>query len=147
MAPELVRDDPPLVADERASLASWLDFHRTTLRQKCQGLTGQQMVQAAVPPSAMTLLGLVQHMSLVEWGWFEHSFADGPTSEPMETGGDPEAEWHMLDPDRVGEAWEIFERQCAHIRRHRRWRRISRCTLGHNERADPRPALDHGAHD
>jgi hypothetical protein len=116
MAPELVRDDPPLVADERASLASWLDFHRTTLRQKCQGLTGQQMVQAAVPPSAMTLLGLVQHMSLVEWGWFEHSFADGPTSEPMETGGDPEAEWHMLDPDRVGEAWEIFERQCAHSR-------------------------------
>jgi hypothetical protein len=116
MAPEIVRDDPPLVADERTTLTSWLDFHRTTLRQKCEGLTGSQMVRASVPPSAMTLLGLVQHMTSVEWWWFEHVFAGGSAPEPMETGGDPEAEWHMLDPGRVAVALEEFQRQCAHSR-------------------------------
>jgi hypothetical protein len=116
MAPELVRDHPPLVADERTTLTSWLDFHRTTLRQKCEGLTGPQMVRASVPPSPMTLLGMVQHMTLVEWWWFEHIFAGGSTPEPMETGDDPEAEWLKLDPGRVGEALEEFKRQCAHSR-------------------------------
>ena len=116
MAPELVRDHPPLVADERTTLTSWLDFHRTTLRQKCEGLTGPQMVRASVPPSAMTLLGLVQHMTSVEWWWFEHIFAGGSAPEPIDSGADPEVEWHMLDPGRVAVALEEFEWQCAHSR-------------------------------
>jgi hypothetical protein len=116
MAPEPVRDDPPLVADERTSLTAWLDFHRATLRQKCAGLTGAQMVEASVPPSVMTLLGLVQHMTLVEWGWFENSFAGGPAPEPIDTGHDREFEWRWLEPDRVEAALQAFERQCAHSR-------------------------------
>jgi hypothetical protein len=116
MAPVPVRDDPQLVADERTTLTSWLDFHRTTLRQKCEGLTGPQMVRASVPPSAMTLLGLVQHMTSVEWWWFEHIFAAGPAPEPIETGDDTDAEWHMLEPGRVATALQEFQRQCAHSR-------------------------------
>jgi hypothetical protein len=116
MAPPLVREHPPLVADERTTLTSWLDFHRTTLRQKCEGLTDPQMVEASVPPSAMTMLGLVQHMTSVEWWWFEHIFAGGPAPEPIETGDDPEAEWHMLERGRVAAALEEFQRQCAHSR-------------------------------
>ncbi|MGH3153163.1 MAG: hypothetical protein ACRDOB_20880 [Streptosporangiaceae bacterium] len=30
---------PPLNADERTTLESWLDFHRATLAMKCEGLT------------------------------------------------------------------------------------------------------------
>ena len=61
---------PPLNADERAGAESWLDFYRTTLAMKCDGLTEEQLRTASVPPSPLTLLGLVQHMAGVERNWF-----------------------------------------------------------------------------
>jgi len=61
---------PPLQADERATLAGWLDFYRATLLGKCAGLTDEQLRTAAVSPSPLTLLGLVQHAAEVERNWF-----------------------------------------------------------------------------
>jgi len=61
---------PPLNADERTTLESWLDFHRTTLAMKCQGLDDDQAATTSVPPSGFTLTGLVQHMAEVERNWF-----------------------------------------------------------------------------
>jgi Protein of unknown function (DUF664) len=58
------------VAGERAALDGWLDFHRSTLLVKCQGLTGAQLAERAVPPSSLSLLGLVRHMADVERAWF-----------------------------------------------------------------------------
>ncbi|MFF4288783.1 DinB family protein [Streptomyces sp. NPDC001633] len=69
------RTVPPPLADERATLEAWLDFHRATLPLKCEGLTDQQLRAASVPPSPMTLLGLVQHMAEVERNWFQRVFA------------------------------------------------------------------------
>jgi hypothetical protein len=69
-APDQPRTDPPTVAGERAALEGWLDFHRNTLLVKCQGLTGAQLAQRAVPPSSLSLLGLVRHMTDVERAWF-----------------------------------------------------------------------------
>jgi uncharacterized damage-inducible protein DinB len=61
---------PPLQADERSTLEGWLDFYRDTLLGKCDGLTDEQLRTAAVPPSSLTLLGLVQHAAEVERNWF-----------------------------------------------------------------------------
>lgn len=61
---------PPLLADERATLEGWLDFYRATLLAKCAGLSDEQLRTASVPPSPLTLLGLVQHMAEVERNWF-----------------------------------------------------------------------------
>src|SRR4051794_6098362 len=61
---------PPLQADERTTLESWLDFYRATLATKCDRLTDEQVRTASVPPSPLTLLGLVQHMAEVERNWF-----------------------------------------------------------------------------
>src|SRR5271163_4790831 len=113
MAPDLVRDEPPLAAGERASLAAWLDYQRCTLRQKCEGLGGPQLVQASVPPSELTLLGLVQHMTLVEWWWFERIFGGGSTPRPYLSEDDPDYEFHALDPDRAEAAMEAFVGQCG----------------------------------
>jgi hypothetical protein len=43
-------------------LDPWLDFHRATLLTKCDGLTDQQLKIRSVPPSSLSLLGLVRHM-------------------------------------------------------------------------------------
>lgn len=60
----------PTVADERTMLQTWLDFQRQTLLWKCEGLTPDQLKQPSCPPSNLTLIGLVRHMSEVERGWF-----------------------------------------------------------------------------
>ena len=57
---------PPLDADERNTLEGWLDFHAPILEPKCRDLDGVQVRAASVPPSELTLLGLVQHMAEVE---------------------------------------------------------------------------------
>ena len=72
---EVPRADPPLVAGERESLDGWLDYHRSTLLTKCQGLTGEQLARRAVPPSTLSLLGLVRHMAEVERAWFRRRVA------------------------------------------------------------------------
>ena len=68
MATERAR--PPLQAGEREMLTGWLEHHRAILLWKCQGLTDEQLKQRSVPPSSLSLLGLVRHMAEVERAWF-----------------------------------------------------------------------------
>jgi hypothetical protein len=69
------RTDPPFEADERTMLESWLEYHRATLEMKCAGLTREQLIERAVPPSSMSLLGLIRHMAEVERNWFRKVLA------------------------------------------------------------------------
>jgi uncharacterized damage-inducible protein DinB len=52
------------------SLEGWLDFYRVTLAAECADLDDEQLRTASVPPSGLTLLGLVQHAAEVERNWF-----------------------------------------------------------------------------
>jgi uncharacterized damage-inducible protein DinB len=69
-APKITRPDVPYVADERAMLESWLDYHRETLLFKCAGLTAEQLKERSTPPAKLSLLGLVRHMAEVERAWY-----------------------------------------------------------------------------
>ena len=89
---------PPLNADERTILESWLDFHRITLAMKCRGLDDKQAATASAPPSAVTLTGIVQHMAEVERNWFRRVLA-GEQAPPIY---DPQA-----DPDGPDGGFEL----------------------------------------
>ncbi|HEY7226204.1 MAG TPA: DinB family protein [Micromonosporaceae bacterium] len=69
-APQVERPDFGTVGDERTLLEAFLDYHRQTLLRKCSGLTAEQLKMASTPPSNLTLLGLIRHMTDVEHGWF-----------------------------------------------------------------------------
>ena len=56
-------------------LRVFLDFHRATLAMKCDGLTDDQLRERSMPPSTLTLLGLVRHMAEVERIWFRRAIA------------------------------------------------------------------------
>jgi uncharacterized damage-inducible protein DinB len=73
-APDINRVDEHFVADERTTLEEFLDWYRATLLHKCAGLTGEQLAERAVPPSNLSLLGLVRHMTDVERSWFRIRF-------------------------------------------------------------------------
>jgi uncharacterized damage-inducible protein DinB len=65
------RPEPPTDADERATLVGVLERQRATLAWKCAGLSGEQLAERAVPPSELSLLGLLGHAADVERSWFQ----------------------------------------------------------------------------
>lgn len=69
------RPDPPRMAGERETLRVYLDFHRATLAMKCDGLSDEELRSRSMPPSTLTLLGLVRHMAEVERTWFRRVIA------------------------------------------------------------------------
>ncbi|MEU6764696.1 DinB family protein [Streptomyces sp. NPDC046853] len=70
------RIDPPHIGGERDTLRAFLDYHRATLAMKCEGLSDEELRQRSMPPSTLSLLGLVRHMAEVERAWFRRVFED-----------------------------------------------------------------------
>ncbi|WP_425471922.1 DinB family protein [Streptomyces piniterrae] len=65
-------NDPREGASPEGELATLQDFlagYRMTLRMKCEGLDAEQLARRSVPPSTMSLLGLVRHLAEVERDW------------------------------------------------------------------------------
>jgi uncharacterized damage-inducible protein DinB len=103
---------PPLNADERTTLESWLDFYRATLAMKCAGLTDEQLRTTSVLPSPLTLLGLVQHMAEVERNWFRRvlmSEEAPPIYDPLADPNGHDGGFELSDDisfDRARTIWE-----------------------------------------
>jgi hypothetical protein len=56
-------------------LEAWVDYYRATMLLKCAGLSGEQLVLRSCPPSPMSLIGLVRHMTEMERA-YAHRLAD-----------------------------------------------------------------------
>jgi uncharacterized damage-inducible protein DinB len=54
---------------ELATLHDFLSNYRLTLLMKCEGLDAQQLARRSVPPSTMSLLGLLRHLAEAERAW------------------------------------------------------------------------------
>ena len=97
-APTVERPDSPNVAPERQAAEGLLDYHRATLLWKCSGLTGEQLATRAVPPSKMSLLGLVRHMATVERSWFRRRVAGEQIEQLHWSEASPDGDFDDLDP-------------------------------------------------
>jgi uncharacterized damage-inducible protein DinB len=56
-------------------LVAYLRWQRTTLLSICAGLSAEQLTLRSVPPSTLSLLGLVRHLAKVERVWFRQRVA------------------------------------------------------------------------
>ena len=106
---------PPLAAQEREMLEAWLEFHRDTLAAKCEGLSEGQLRERAVPPSSLSLLGLVRHMAEGERQWFAMVLGGEQVPYHYYTDDNPEAEFDVDDAD-VAEAFATWRAECAAAR-------------------------------
>jgi uncharacterized damage-inducible protein DinB len=97
-------------------LDAWLDFHRDTLAVKCDGLTGDQLRERAVPPSSLSLLGLVRHMAEGERQWFKMVFGGEQIPYHYYADDSPDAEFDDVDGADVAEAFETWRSECADAR-------------------------------
>ncbi|MGQ0825617.1 MAG: DinB family protein [Actinomycetota bacterium] len=110
------RRDPPLQATERAVLDSWLEYHRATLAQKCDGLTDNQLRERSVPPSSMSPLGLVRHMAEVERNWFRRVLAGEDAPPRTYTRDNPDGDFDDVDSADVDEGFAFWRDECEHAR-------------------------------
>src|SRR5688500_4185533 len=60
------------VTDERTELAGFLEFQRHALERKLGGLGDSQLRMRPVPPSEISLIGLVRHIASVERWYFQN---------------------------------------------------------------------------
>src|SRR2546421_2164034 len=105
------RPEPPLAADETATLLGFLEYQRATLAWKCGGLHAAGL-QATVGASSMTLGGMLKHLALVEDNWFSrwlHGHDRQPPWDTVDWKADPDWEWHSAaedTPERLVALWQ-----------------------------------------
>ncbi|MFD7446028.1 DinB family protein [Streptomyces sp. NPDC059909] len=111
-----LRTEPSTVADERALLEGFLDYHRETLAWKCAGLDDEQLRRAPLAPSELSLLGLVRHLADVERHWFRRVLADEQVPPLHYSEEDPDGEFHVGDQDTWDAAHSTWRAEIARAR-------------------------------
>jgi hypothetical protein len=113
------RDTGTTPRGEKAVLAEYLDHFRMTFEMKCEGLDAEQLAQRSVPPSSMSLLGLVRHLASVEFHWFRR-FIEGhmELARPFKSPEDRDLDFNgaVDDPEVVSEAWAAWRGEVDHAR-------------------------------
>jgi hypothetical protein len=96
-------------------LRDWLDWHRATLLCKCAGLDADRLAKRAVPPSALSLLGLVRHMSDTERGWVRQTFRGEQIPDLYYRSDAPDADFQEAGPARAEEDFECYRAECRAV--------------------------------
>ncbi|TWP36018.1 DinB family protein [Leekyejoonella antrihumi] len=114
-------DDPRQQASiddgsELGVLTDYLRVYRMTLELKCADLTAEQLARRAVPPSSMSLLGLIRHLADVERTWFRQRMAGEDAPRRFRRADDRDADWNdaAADDAMVDEAWRAWSEEVAY---------------------------------
>lgn len=110
------RPEPPVIGDEREMLRGFLDFHRATLAMKCDGLGTEDLRRQSMPPSTLSLLGLVRHMAEVERVWFRRVINGEDVPLVWSPEGDRQVAYDASTATRA-EAFAAWEAEVEHARR------------------------------
>ncbi len=112
-------DDPrpplPLTGSDRELLEAYLEHHRATFALKCSGVSDADLSRRTMPPSTMTLHGLLRHLTGVERWWFQVNFAGDDVPMLYYSDDDPDQDFERLDGD-VAQAWAQWHAECARSR-------------------------------
>ena len=110
------RTEPGLQAGEREMLTGWLDYHRATLAWKCEGLTDDQLRERSVPPSGLSLLGLVRHLAECERSWFRNVLLDAGLPYLYSTPEDMDADFNDTGGADGATVLRTWKQECAAAR-------------------------------
>ena len=110
---EMSRVPQPPDGDEHTVLLGWLAFHRNALEAKCAGLDAEQLTSRSAPPSPLSLLGLVRHLTEMERAYAV--WALGPKTDLQWVWGeytDDGPEWDIdADPSMLEESMLAWDRE------------------------------------
>jgi uncharacterized damage-inducible protein DinB len=97
---------------ELATLQDYLTHYRMTLRMKCGGLDAEQLARRSVPPSTMSLLGLLRHLANAERDW-RNWISDGEPLPKLYDDGDAAFEGAVAEQTEVDAAYSALAREQA----------------------------------
>jgi uncharacterized damage-inducible protein DinB len=101
---------------EKATYREYLDNYRLTIEMKCDGLDTEQLARRSVPPSTLSLLGLVRHLAQVENHWFQRVLqgrTDGPRLYKLPDDKDWDFTGAVADPEVVSDAFATWKAEIA----------------------------------
>jgi uncharacterized damage-inducible protein DinB len=101
------RTEPDDLAGEWESLGQWLDYHRATLLLKCADLTDEQLKQRPLP-SALSLLGLLRHLTDVERDWFVETLGGQEVTPRYSSANDHDGDFTDLDSHPVADVLSAY---------------------------------------
>jgi uncharacterized damage-inducible protein DinB len=98
---------------EKATYVEYLANYRLTLGMKCDGLTPEQLATRSVPPSTMSLLGLVRHMARVENNWFQRTAQANGQDRIYWSAEDDDLDFNATEPTQecVDDAFASWHRE------------------------------------
>jgi uncharacterized damage-inducible protein DinB len=104
---------------ERATLLDYLRAYRLALELKCADLDAEQLARRSVPPSTMSLLGLIRHMADVERHWFRRVMAQADAPPLYWSDDVHDADWTgaVADEAVVAGAWRAWREEVAFAER------------------------------
>jgi len=101
---------------ERAVVEGYLRHYRQTLELKLDGLDAEQLARRSVPPSTMSLLGLLRHLAGVEHSWNKRVLQGHPDEPRLYRQGE-RRDWDFdgaeATPECVEQAWTDWRREVA----------------------------------
>jgi hypothetical protein len=105
----------PTNTDERTMINAMLHAQRETLRLKCAGLGDVELCMRSVPPSALSLLGIVRHLADVERRWFRTVLAGQDAPPRFSSAADPDGDFDgaVADPVMTAQAWHAWTAEVA----------------------------------
>jgi uncharacterized damage-inducible protein DinB len=98
---------------EKATYVEYLANYRATLGLKCDELSPEQLATRSVPPSTMSLLGLVRHMARVENNWFQRTAQASGTDRIYWSAEDGDLDFNAVAPTQecVEDAFASWRRE------------------------------------
>ena len=113
----MTRTDIPTSWDEKTTLTTFLDYARTTVHAKCEGLSDEDARKAPLPGSPLTnIASLVNHLRWVEHWWFEVMYLGEEDRGPW-TDEDPDGEMTIALTLPLADMLADYEATCE---RHRK---------------------------
>jgi len=112
----MTSDDDNSATSELATLRRWLADSRAAVERKTADLDAEQLARRSVPPSTLSLLGLVRHLAQMEHHWFRRVLqqqSDEPQLFVVDGDWESQFDGALAEPALVDEAFAAWRDTAA----------------------------------
>jgi len=116
----LIMESPkyPLgVGTERDLLEQHLEFCRQTVIYKVTGISKENGIKR-LGPTSTSVLGVLRHLTEVEYGWFHINFAGLEYTEGRYSEANPDGDFEIYEGDTVDSLLDEYKKACEISRQH-----------------------------
>jgi len=131
---------PLSVGTERELLEQHLEFCRQTIIYKVTGITKDNGVKR-LGPTSTSVLGILRHLTEVEYGWFHINFAGLEYNEGRYSDANPNGDFEILESDTVESLLEGYIKACENSRQVCVGKRLDELGTEPRPRDDAKPSL------